>query len=315
MTAGLSPDARADLLLPAMTQDEKFALMAGACDPRGHTGFVAGIPRLGIPDLYLNDGPAGVHEERCVPRRQKANGRRRRGRGQWRAFEIEELLPLLVAEAPERESSDCREQGCVGNAGPVGDLSHRRRTERSQVATNDMLESSRLGHGRRSNPGVGESIEIGFTLLPRARWRHANQVDPKPDAVPGDRWKAATREQFPQVSGAPWACRELFAKDGHRGRDIDLSETLAGDAAPPFLAAHPDRGEEEPVVPGRHHVNRAAQQRALNHAPLLERGCQGITPEVAHARPEADISRWRVLRLEATDALDRLDERKGGPFE
>lgn len=56
-------DQRARALVAQMTQSEKFGLMAGACDPRGHTGFVPGIPRLGIPDLYLNDGPVGVHEE------------------------------------------------------------------------------------------------------------------------------------------------------------------------------------------------------------------------------------------------------------
>src|SRR5438876_5574404 len=106
-----------------------------------------------------------------------------------------------------------------------------------------MLESGGLrGLGCRSNPRLRESIEIGFTLVPRTRRRHANHVDPKPDAVPGDRWEAPACEQILQVSGAPRACRERFAKDGHRCRDIDLSETLACDAAPPFLAAHPDRG-------------------------------------------------------------------------
>lgn len=60
---GDSPDARARKLVAQMTPDEEFGLMAGACDPRGHTGLVPGIARLGIPDLYLNDGPVGVHEE------------------------------------------------------------------------------------------------------------------------------------------------------------------------------------------------------------------------------------------------------------
>src|SRR5438094_5381006 len=105
-----------------------------------------------------------------------------------------------------------------------------------------MLESSRLGHGCRSNPRLGQSIEIGFTLVPRARRRHANHVDPQPDAVPRDRWKAATREQFLEVRSAPRARRKLFTKYWHRRRDVHLSETLAGDAPPPFLAAHPDRG-------------------------------------------------------------------------
>ena len=55
-------------------------------------------------------------------------------------------------------------------------------------------------------------------------------------------------------------------------------------------------------------MNRAAQQRPLNHPALLERGRQRRAAEVAHARPEADISRWRVLRLQSADALDRLDQ-------
>ena len=123
------------------------------------------------------------------------------------------------------------------------------------------------------------------------------------------------REQFPQVSGAPWACRELFTKYWHRCLDIDITETLAGDTAPPFLAAHPDRGKEEPVVSGRDHVNRAAQQRALNHPPLFERRRQRVAPEIAHARPEADVSRWRVLRLKPYDAFERRHERHGRAFE
>src|SRR3954451_6741981 len=60
---GDDADVRAHALVAKMTQDEKFGLMAGACDPHGHTGFVPGVARLGIPDLYLNDGPVGVHEE------------------------------------------------------------------------------------------------------------------------------------------------------------------------------------------------------------------------------------------------------------
>ena len=59
-----SADARADQLLLQMTLDEKIQLVHGAVStatvPRGAAGFVPGISRLGIPDLYFADGSVGV---------------------------------------------------------------------------------------------------------------------------------------------------------------------------------------------------------------------------------------------------------------
>ncbi len=65
------PDARADALVRAMTLDEKIHLLHGSLGfafeghpapegARGGAGFVAALPRLGIPALQLNDGPLGV---------------------------------------------------------------------------------------------------------------------------------------------------------------------------------------------------------------------------------------------------------------
>lgn len=54
-------DQRADALLSLMTQSEKLQLVHGVSpQPRGAVGWVPGIPRLGIPDLYLVDGSVGV---------------------------------------------------------------------------------------------------------------------------------------------------------------------------------------------------------------------------------------------------------------
>ncbi|HZC43101.1 MAG TPA: glycoside hydrolase family 3 C-terminal domain-containing protein [Acidobacteriaceae bacterium] len=62
MRRSLTPEQRADLLLQAMTLDEKITMVHGV-DPRpipGYVGFVPGNTRLGIPALRLADGRAGV---------------------------------------------------------------------------------------------------------------------------------------------------------------------------------------------------------------------------------------------------------------
>lgn len=57
-------DARVDKLLSQMTLQEKLTLIHGTHeDPRvyqGQAGYLAGIPRLGIPGLRFADGPPGV---------------------------------------------------------------------------------------------------------------------------------------------------------------------------------------------------------------------------------------------------------------
>jgi beta-glucosidase len=64
MRAGLSPAQRADLLVAAMTDAEKIGIVHGVGWTTAGTGAYAGrIPantRLGIPEIRLQDGPAGV---------------------------------------------------------------------------------------------------------------------------------------------------------------------------------------------------------------------------------------------------------------
>jgi beta-glucosidase len=57
-------DARVDKLLSQMTLKEKLTLIHGTqenpADYQGQAGYLAGIPRLGIPGLRFADGPPGV---------------------------------------------------------------------------------------------------------------------------------------------------------------------------------------------------------------------------------------------------------------
>ena len=60
----ITGDARVDALLGQMTLQEKLTLIRDSReDPRtyqGQAGYIAGVPRLGIPGLRLADGPPGV---------------------------------------------------------------------------------------------------------------------------------------------------------------------------------------------------------------------------------------------------------------
>ncbi len=74
MNPSLSPERRAELLIAAMTLDEKIVLMHGVTPikgdavsgygfdlpPDGYVGYVPPNRRLGIPALTLADGRAGV---------------------------------------------------------------------------------------------------------------------------------------------------------------------------------------------------------------------------------------------------------------
>jgi beta-glucosidase len=72
MNSKLSPDQRADMVIAAMTFDEKLQLVHGIGwgvlkqdslvppEDNGGAGFVPGIPRLGIPDINQADSAVGV---------------------------------------------------------------------------------------------------------------------------------------------------------------------------------------------------------------------------------------------------------------
>jgi beta-glucosidase len=64
----LGADARAGLLLAALTDDEKIDLLAGddlfgvSGAEHSHTGTSRGVPRVGLPPVYFSDGPVGPRQ-------------------------------------------------------------------------------------------------------------------------------------------------------------------------------------------------------------------------------------------------------------
>ncbi|MEF8939551.1 MAG: glycoside hydrolase family 3 C-terminal domain-containing protein [Salinivenus sp.] len=61
-------DGPVEALIEAMTLEEKLALLHGAEDPAGRadTGYVSGVPRLGVPPLRVTDG-RGVPSATALP--------------------------------------------------------------------------------------------------------------------------------------------------------------------------------------------------------------------------------------------------------
>jgi beta-glucosidase len=68
----LSPDQRADLLVAALTADEKIGLLGGddlagvAGGDGTHTGTSDGVPRVDLPTIYYSDGPVGVRSGKAT---------------------------------------------------------------------------------------------------------------------------------------------------------------------------------------------------------------------------------------------------------
>ncbi len=58
-------DRKIQALIDAMTMEEKFSLLGGSKEPDdkgkiGNAGYQWGVPRLGIPEAVMYDGPAGI---------------------------------------------------------------------------------------------------------------------------------------------------------------------------------------------------------------------------------------------------------------
>jgi beta-glucosidase len=66
------PDARAGLLLGALTRDEKISLLAGdeltgvAGAEGTHTGTSNGVERVGLPPIFFSDGPVGTRQGKAT---------------------------------------------------------------------------------------------------------------------------------------------------------------------------------------------------------------------------------------------------------
>jgi hypothetical protein len=74
-------------------------------------------------------------------------------------------------------------------------------------------------------------------------------------------------------------------------------------------------GPEVEIVVDGHGVERRAHQRRLDDESLRECAVQRRRVEGRQAGPEREVRRSRLLRLEPTERLDRIDRLEGDRFE
>ncbi len=173
-----------------------------------------------------------------------------------------------------------------------------RRPEAPEVAPHEVCGAMRAADHRRPQPVVGGSVQVRPAPLPGAGGRHPDQLEPEADAPRGvlpDQLLNLGAAQRTACEGAPDPCRRR--RHGPRFRRVD--------ADPPATPGVADGQRKRPVVARGDEVDGRAHQRPLRHRSPLERPRQPGALEALDPRPEPDVHRRGVLRLEAGHALER----------
>ncbi len=152
MNPKLSPDERADLVMKEMTPDEKIQLLHGngmpqsepvtplnAASNRG-VGYVAGIPRLGIPGIDMSDAAYGV-------RSSGVNGR------------YSTALPANVAAAASWDTEAAFEYGAL--------IGRELRAQGFNMSLGGGVDITREPRNGRTFEYLGEDPILAGTLVAR----------------------------------------------------------------------------------------------------------------------------------------------------
>jgi hypothetical protein len=139
-------------------------------------------------------------------------------------------------------------------------------------------------------------------------------VRPRPDRLHPHEGESATRERHrPAIIGLENAVPDL--------EELRARHRPVGDRAPQRLDVH-----GEPIRPAAlrldvrrrvkgevtltHHVQRRAERPGLDDRAAPQRAGQVLLLEALHPRPQSDVGRRRVLRLQRDQPLDRTWQRE-----
>ena len=117
-------------------------------------------------------------------------------------------------------------------------------------------------------------------------------------------------DQLLDLAAPQRAPGEPRAQPARRGAHVARAEAVAVGLQPPVAARALDGERQRPVVARGDEVDRRAHQRPLHDAAALQRARQRVALEALQPRPQPDVHRRRVLRLQAAHALERPRDRE-----
>ncbi|RMI36710.1 beta-glucosidase [Actinomadura harenae] len=269
---------RVRALVGKMTLDEKLGFVSGTTDPRdmGESGYVPGVPRLGIPELRLTDGPAGVRvaahatampapvalassfDDRLARRFGQAIGRDGRALGQdvllgpmvntirvpqaGRNFETFSEDPLLSSRMVAAEVRGIQSQGLIATVKHFA--ANNQETDRGLFSTGVNVRVGEQALQEIELPGFHAAVDAGAGAIMcsynRLNGAYACQNERLLNSILRERW-----------GFRGWVMSDWGANHGAGAITKGLDQEMPGDAFGPDFPAYFKKPLREALVSGR----------------------------------------------------------------
>ena len=262
-----------------------------------------------------------MSEDGGVESREEARRSRGVGGRAWRPPQIEELAPLLVAEAHEILHA-CERGANVrhAHAAPRRDVRDARRPECREVMTHDQVvgglrvDAPPERGGWRDVTRELPILEVRCLGVPH----QAARRDGRPEEPAAE---TLVRRALRHVLGDP--VTDLLAGARRlRGEaeDVGMHATEIGEqrAARRSPCAEPSVERRERirrVLACRYEMECRAHERRLDELALVDRRGELVALEPCESCPKRDVRRRRPLRLKPAQALDGVDDAHPLPLE
>ena len=195
----------------------------------------------------------------------------------------------------------------------------RRRAERAEVAQHDVVDR-RVGGERRVEPCLGGGDRHLAAPAPQPAWRYLDEREQAPAGV-GERGGVEVGEVLRQRAAQLGAGVRLLGEHGPAGvehrREVDSPERRPEVPVPGELGVEHglhQRSQDERVG-GGDEVDRAAHHDDADDLAVGEQPGELLGVEAGEPGPEREIWVRRLLRLQADEMCDGVEDRPVRPLE